>query len=293
MKQYVFGYGSLICAESRAITLKHLGDTEIDKSGVIPIRLRNWIRLWNVRGPNTYLGVQCLKTKESSATSENHPSCIGVLVPLPSSGENADDDECGEALKALDRREIAYERQSVDLELIERVDDLLVASIGKDFNETNMQSIEDKYYKNTFLGRHPIGDGDDDAGDYDTNRGNKYQKIHVWIYVPIDRVTGMARALNPILQSYVDIALRGCLSYSESFGREFVKGTYGWYPGHSHPDMNNEHEEGEEEFGDLSYSCWLNDREDPIYVRADKEYSLKNFEVLDATFDPVVLKRRA
>lgn len=342
MRHYVFGYGSLICAESRAITDSALGGSDSCDGEAIPVRLRNWVRLWNVRGPNTYLGVKSLPTEnvevandntEKNDENTNLPSCVGVLVPLPSKNENEneknnkDDDYCNdEVLQALDRREMGYNRHRVDMSLIERVDDLLFTSIEDDDNDDSddddsddndyngisnqqwrMQAIEDRYYKNTFLRRQaaaatttttssPSNHDNDDAAAPAADD----DAVCVWIYVPRERYTGMARVENPILQSYVDIALRGCLSISESFAREFVKGTYGWYPGHQyrHPDIlpkgvghDDDDGDGDDNNNSLS-SCWVDDRKNPKYTRADKEFSIDNSEILDACLILLVRRRK-
>jgi len=293
MRHYVFGYGSLICSESRAVTAAALCGSDGDIGGAIPVRLKNWVRLWNVRGrnTNTYLGVQSIETR-GAATSRSQPprSCVGVLVPLPSSN---DDDE---ALKALDRREAAYKRQRVDLGSIERVDDLLIdedgytsdneSEMGNDIQE-NKEAIHNKYYKDTYLWKRPPGN--------DANANESEEEVCVWVYVPVEEYTGMARAENPILQSYVDVCVKGCLSISKAFAKEFVDGTYGWYPGHSHHDGNTNDEtenDNEEGAGDDSSFCWIDDRNDPMYIRANKEYSLENSKALDAVFDPIILRRR-
>jgi hypothetical protein len=313
----------LICSESRAITVEALGGSSGGDSsssgsggGAIPIRLLNWVRLWNVRGPNTYLGVQqCVDananvdfdieptsgttadattTSRSISSSSRRPpiSCVGVLFPLPSSKESEN------ALEALDRREFAYTRQKVDLGSIERVDDLLIeeessnANIitstsdirGIDKQKKLMEAIQNKYYKDTFLGKWPPSV--DDANDHEN-------EVCVWCYVPQKEFMGIARAENPILQSYVDVCVKGCLSISKSFAKEFTEGTYGWYPGHSPPRWESNAENDEEARAvDFSFSCWIDDRNNPKYVRADKEYSLENCKALDAVFDPVMLKRR-
>ena len=315
-QHYVFGYGSLICAESRAATASALG--EVAGSGSsrygssIPVRLNNWVRLWNLRGPNTYLGVH----NSSSAQS----SCVGVLVPLPSSKQNDSKDKNNinyndsknyndEVLEALDRRERGYNRHRVDLSLIERVDDLLrtTAAIAEAENGsmTSRQAVEDRYYKNTFLRRNATAtthtNDDDDDEDSDEKCKNLNDIVCIWIYVPKDRYAGMACSRKPILQSYVDICLRGCLSISESFAREFIESTYGWFPGHSHLQITTDDDDDKKEgydsdsgpdADDSGFHCWINDRETPVYVRADKKFSIDNSETLDAIFDPVLLGRR-
>ena len=48
----------------------------------------------------------------------------------------------------------------------------------------------------------------------------------IWIYVPHRIVIPTASV--PLLQSYVDVALSGCLEISESFAAEFITSTVGW-----------------------------------------------------------------
>jgi cation transport regulator ChaC len=329
-KHYVFGYGSLICAESRAVTASALkGGAGCDAAApAIPVRLRNWIRLWNVRGQkNTFLGVvQRFHPAGGKGSEEidNNNTCVGVLVPLPSSNN----DDC-EVLFALDRREKCYDRHRVDLSDIERVDNVLldaddVVVVDQNKQQRKQEEIEERYYTNTFLRRRPRPRPRQQLVDCDTNNDdnsnnnkqdeynsnneneNENKEIYVWIYVPRKCYTSMAsNTKHPILQSYVDIALRGCLSISKLFAKEFVDGTYGWYPGHQYNDdvlvsssissdsnktkhinddnnNNNNNNNNKNNNKDNKYCCWINDRHNPLYVRSDKEFSLKHSDMLDA-----------
>jgi len=343
-QHYVFGYGSLTCPDSRAATAQALrggitaDGAETATDGAIPVRLNNWVRLWNTRGPNTYLGVERCRSSSTGGRdtdeSENHHSCVGVLVPLPSSDPSV--------LEALDRRERAYQREKVDLGSIERVDDLLLKSQeeldgGNDDKDgpkglqRGKQAIHNRYYKDTFLEgwRQPHrADEKEEAsgGNYDSegsatastdDAGANHpasNNVCVWIYVPLKKYQGWARPENPILQSYVDICIRGCLSISTAFAREFVDGTYGWYPGHFHErpatteaagistkgndraDNNNKSKDDDDNSEESSSCddrcCWIDDRNKPVYIRADKEYSLQHSNSLDAVFDKDLLRRR-
>ena len=283
MIHYVFGYGSLIDSESRARTATALGGCG-SSGGAIPVRLWNWVRLWNVKGSNTYLGVQKSKADFESIESNRRSlkSCVGVLFPLPSSNES------DEALVALDRRERAYTRHRVDLESIERIDHLLIEgkrSTNTKEQQKQMQAVYENYYENTFL-------AGDESSSGNSEDGKAYADVCVWIYVPKAHIAGMATTDNPILQSYVDVCLKGCLSISKAFAKEFVEGTYGWYPGQA-PNQSNAPNDTILDDGDSSLSCWIDDRSNPIYVRANKEYSLKHAKELDAIFDPILLRRRS
>jgi hypothetical protein len=77
---------------------------------------------------------------------------------------------------------------------------------------------------------------------------------NVWIYLTDE--PKIPSSHDPIVQSYVDVILTGCLDFGESFAKEFIEQTQGW----SYP--------------------WLDDRESPRYIRALKENSRK--EKIDA-----------
>jgi len=369
-QHYVFGYGSLICPESRAATAEALrggGTRKGDEGaatddGAIPVRLNHWVRMWNIQGTHTYLGVQRCASNDDEVTKDaakaktqpeeekeetedsatgggvgvspaaaaagvpssettapashvrprpsTHRSCVGVLVPLPSSDD--DDGDNNTVLEALDRREHAYRRERVDPGWIERVDDLLLGDDedgggGGEQLHRRKQAIHDKYYKGTFWETRgqpqhstEIEEGSGDPGATD---GGDPDAVCVWIYVPLEKYRGMARPDCPILQSYVDICIKGCLSISKAFAKEWVEGSYGWYTGHSHETPgDNESDEKDPNHGassttpvgdsSSSSSCWMNDRNKPVYIRADKDYSLKHSKSLDAVFDPFLLRRR-
>lgn len=68
----------------------------------------------------------------------------------------------------------------------------------------------------------------------ETTQGfDREQKI--WVYVTEDHQHPCEN--SPIVQSYVDTVLCGCLEVSESFARHFVAHTVGWH----HPLENDRH----------------------------------------------------
>ena len=106
----------------------------------------------------------------------------------------------------------------------------------------------------------------------------------------------------PITQSYVDIIMRGCLSISHDFARRFLETTHGWWHDGSmeHKDESISSEptsmqtkerkdakskeivsEKDRQSSIDSHHTWVNDRHDPMYVRADSEYSLKKGDEID------------
>lgn len=82
----------------------------------------------------------------------------------------------------------------------------------------------------------------------------------VWVYIQEEHMSTSIE--HPIPQSYVDIILRGCLSISDEFVKEFLIHTQGW-----ESDDDDVH--------------WVNDRHDPLYPRADVHYSTNEGSELD------------
>jgi hypothetical protein len=218
-QHYVFGYGSLICAQSRAISVPTLSSRS-----VLPVRIHNLVRTWNKRSLEsgaTFLGVQQRQLQRLT-----HPtvvptafrkgcSCVGVLIPLDSTSlENS-----RQELNALDKREVGYDRQLVPLPWIHRVDDLLLYQDDNNnnngYDRSNNYNKYNDLYQGTFL-------------DFTSAAANAASTTAVWTYVP--HVSNPASMEYPIAQSYVDICLKGCLDISEAFLQEFVTSTVGWDP---------------------------------------------------------------
>jgi len=70
----------------------------------------------------------------------------------------------------------------------------------------------------------------------------------VWGYRP-DQMRHACRHY-PLVQSYLDVILAGCLEYDEAFAREFLRTTHHWH------------------------HAWLNDRPAPRYCRAQRQLPL-------------------
>lgn len=225
----------------------------------MPVRINGLVRTWNCRcpsPPSTFLGVKLIDVIKEKTRRTNF-SCVGVLVEV-----------LGHELDALDKREYGYLRQSVHLDRVERVDALL---------QPREQLINP--YKETFLDNMM----DPEAG------------THVWVYVPDDSFTGAATADFPILQSYLDICMRGCLDISPAFLQEFLSTTRGWHPTEI-LELQKERKDTLESAGIPNelhdpwlLGSWSDDRHDPIYVRADKEYSMEYARHLDAHMEEASL----
>ena len=50
----------------------------------------------------------------------------------------------------------------------------------------------------------------------------------VWMYIPKEESVQQPTLKEPIIQSYIDLAMEGYLSYSDDFGREFIETTHYW-----------------------------------------------------------------
>lgn len=167
MKQYIFGYGSLISAEVRNQT-----STSQD---VIQARVKGYRRFWS--GFPLYGWAPLAVRTNADAT------CNGALIGVSE-----------EQIEAFDSREVSYVRKLVEHDQIELLED---ANIGE---------------------------------------------ASVWLYAPTEPLRPSMQ--SPILQSYVDVAITGCLDYSEDFAREFIQTTKNWD------------------------APWRNDRANPEYSRS-------------------------
>lgn len=90
------------------------------------------------------------------------------------------------------------------------------------------------------------------------------EDIHVWVYVPKNPIP--PDVSHPILQSYIDIIIRGCFNtFGEPFARSFVSTTTGWCCNAATPH----------------HHYWVDDRDRPMYKRADRIYSKSNTAKID------------
>lgn len=217
---YVFGYGSLICPDSRSRT-----NPALAKKEPLPVVIQDVERVWSARTTTgfTATGVRFRKGAE----------CTGVLLEVSP-----------QELLDLDKREASYNRLPIHLDNIEQIDFL----------------EEEDYYEND----HPVFDAKESDND-DTH-------AKVWIYMQKEPIH--ADSSHPIPQSYVDIIIRGCLTISEDFARSFIETTKGWKHDEDH---------------------WVDDRDVPIYSRADSEFSNANADKIDKLIEehkPEALEER-
>ncbi|MCH8551180.1 MAG: gamma-glutamylcyclotransferase [Natronospirillum sp.] len=153
MNHWIFGYGSLICPDSRART----GLT----GAALPVVVKGFERHWSVAVNYAELTVLGIRTAAPEA------EVGGVLFAL-------DDD----AFSHFDAREVEYERVQLSADQVRPL-----------------------------ASERPLPNGD------------------IWVYIPPAR-----HSPHPIAQSYLDVALRGCLTISEAFAEHFLQHTHSWKP---------------------------------------------------------------
>jgi cation transport regulator ChaC len=226
---FVFGYGSLICPKSRAVT-----SPEQAHKIATPVMVQGVERVWSKRTNRgmTAMGVRFVKDA----------SCVGVILPV-TNGE----------LAAFDKREMGYDRVPLQLE-----------DVG------GVPFLSEQHYEE-----------DDHDVFLDAKKQNNTQAIQIWVYV--QRVIQPPTADHPIVQTYVDTILRGCLSISKEFAAEFISSTKGWHPTELSDDEDGvPSAEASDDSDDESVEgIWVNDRQHPVYIRGDPTWSRKNSQELD------------
>lgn len=232
-QHYIFGYGSLLCAHSRALTAPPNTATAVVVHGVQ--------RVWGKRTASmTAMGI-CLQRGASTA---------GVILPV------AETD-----LPMFDGRERGYARVLLGLDHVDVVPDL-----------------GDAYY--TENEHHQVF--------WKAKKGNnKHDTIQVWAYFP--NTLTPADSQHPIVQSYVDTILRGCLAVGgEELAQEFIQTTQGWDP----EELQNL---GSNDQTTPLEATWVDDRANPMYTRGDPVHSrthASQFDSLLQTFVPKAFERR-
>jgi cation transport regulator ChaC len=151
--QYIFGYGSLICKDSRKRT---------GVSGEAhPIEVKGISRKWSLHSPEW-------PATALSAHVDQNAFCNGVCFEVDSDN-----------LEKFDQREAGYHRIKVSWDYVEHLSNVKIPSSST-----------------------------------------------LWAYV--GNQTGVPNSERPIMQSYLDVILNGCLDYSEEFTKRFTELTEHW-----------------------------------------------------------------
>lgn len=133
---------------------------------------------------------------------------------------------------------------------------------------------EHQYIRNLLKNNHYRRSANQTLDQMTTNvEEQSNEDIHVWVYVPKNPIP--PDASHPILQSYIDIIIRGCFNtFGEPFARSFVSTTTGWCR-HTTTTTTTPHDD------DDDYYYWVDDRDRPMYKRADRIYSKLNAAKID------------
>lgn len=286
---YVFGYGSLICPKSRLKTVKR------NKTG-IPVVVQGLARVWSKR--STVKKITCMGVQFCPGES-----CVGVMVPVSL-----------QMLDKLDLREKGYDRVLLKAQDIGPVEYLMApgTSMPPDDEESTAKDPSPS------LEADKNGDDDDDDDDY-YHQNNQTEFFHrkddpsikYWVYVPQNPLP--PNPDYPIAQSYVDTILRGCLTISDDFAKDFIETTKGWNPEEIKELGLADEEDGEDGIStdgnetsfdeqdedndddDDDGTVWINDRHRPLYGKGDQSFSLrkaKEFDKLLKTHRPRSFKER-
>lgn len=299
MRHVIFGYGSLICPKSRATTAPTLVNVVAE-----PAIVANVERSWCVRVV-TFAATASSSSRNSSncnsrgaitattttTTAQQHcrigytpvgaqfkqgAECNGVLIHIS-------EDE----LQRFDEREGKfYTRRRVVISDIRRYYDYCSDVTATATAAETTEDVKCSVCKEIF---------DMAANNNNININNNHNNnndIAVWIYVPKENYASYANTSCPIIQSYIDIILRGCLSISNDFAKQFLLTTHGWYGCNSNDDDNKQIHDDDDDNNTAkqgvvrSDQChhhimWINDRSLPIYTRADIEYSMRHGQLID------------
>ncbi|KAI2508184.1 hypothetical protein MHU86_6235 [Fragilaria crotonensis] len=220
--QFIFGYGSLICSHSRAVT-----SPEHAHSFVTPVAVKGVERVWSKRSHRmTAMGIRF----NSSALT------MGILLPVTA-----------QDIKAFDRREQGYDRIELRLSDIDRVPFLKEEHYQHEHHETFLNAKEQ----------------------------NARHAVKIWVYIQKENLPPTED--YPIVQSYVDTILRGCISVGgEEFAKEFIRSTKGWH----RDDFSDSSDGSDSDFTDEI--VWVDDRCTPVYQRGDPIYMQEHAKVLDS-----------
>ena len=263
IKHFIFGYGSLICPKSRSITAPSLHEAIAEPVLVVGIE-----RIWAAkvifsRGQKNRDHIQ--GCTPMGIRKRQGAICNGVLI-------HVDDEE----LARFDIREEGYKRHKIDLV------DVYPHCESADCRDDPelLKEVACPECRIVFERAHRKRTTSDDAKSDDMG----LPKISVWVYIQND--DSSPNPSFPITQSYVDIIMRGCLSISKEFTSRFLQTTHGWW------------QDGLDSVSDDSRSqhhTWVDDRQSPMYVRADSDYSIEHGDMIDQLLEehhPHALKKR-
>mmetsp|Transcript_31262 Transcript_31262/g.74552 ORF Transcript_31262/g.74552 Transcript_31262/m.74552 type:complete len:318 (+) Transcript_31262:98-1051(+) len=281
-QNFIFGYGSLICPLSRAVTAPSLANCLAE-----PCEVEGIERTWSAR-------VHRAKRDKDSHIRGWTPMGVRGRKGAFSNGVLICVDE--EELKRFDVREGGYRRSKIKLSNIyphfeaSEMEEGSGAVVAMEIDRPSevhhkLDHVKCPKCRQLFEAadrmRRRASSDDTEMNEADSGSGDE---LAVWCYfqeqsIPADRSF-------PITQSYIDIILRGCLSISKNFARRFLETTTGWWnegEAQTVGDFVRRQQMGDTKATDdddenisLSISdhhTWVDDRLNPMYARADGAFS--------------------
>eukprot|EP00957_Ditylum_brightwellii_P085988 6541678-Ditylum_brightwellii.AAC.1 len=214
--EYIFGFGSIINTDTHSTWL---GPT-IESLPGIPACITSsfgYRRGWFFRSKTgfTALGITQCAIKNKNDNDDNGDTGAmdinGVLFRVESFMMNG-----------FDKREVGYDRVQVPMQFIQILSNGTMSAAATTTDQEEKRENNDKNDNSTSITTTEI-----------TLKNSQLPTPNskVWIYVPQQSSYATADEDHPILQSYVDTVLRGCLSWGgETMAREFVQTTTSWSP---------------------------------------------------------------
>lgn len=248
-QHFVFGYGSLICQKSRALTVP----SSIHQTA-LPAIVHGLERTWTVPVNNfSALGVhfvECAVRSSDKKLTFCDCDCVGVILPVSD-----------QELKKFDERELGYHRKLLDLDRIELYSEGI----------RMCQSLECQLFL--------------DAKQQDQS---DQSLIQIWCYIPDFHIaptslTPIAQSyVDIVLRGCLEISEDFCRRWLRSTKGWALSELETLVSCASNGKKHNgvlRSKQMTEEFEGKSY--WVNDRFDPLYVRHDYVWSLANAEKID------------
>ena len=277
----------------RHITAPSLHDTIAE-----PVVINNIERVWSARVHKPYVPAKKQNKKDDSSGDRDHilgwtpmgvrfrkgTKCNGVLICV-------DDDE----LARFDIREAGYIRKKIDLTNIHpHIDsDVLVneslslwptADHNVKREELAIKNVKCFDCRVVFEKAAEMRRQQSNSSTSNDESDLGKEEVAVWVYEQKENLP--AQRSFPITQSYLDIIIRGCMSISLDFARRFLETTHGfWHDNDESVEKDikaNGSDNSEDQISNIdSHHTWVDDRSDPMYVRADRQYSNENGEHID------------
>lgn len=300
-RHFIFGYGSLICHRSRAITAPSLM-----KKPAIPVVVEHLTRTWSARISHTRS--KKLETNNRATTNSTYSAMImqgrkddqghNILGQTAMGIEHAKNETCSgvlievdeDELEFFDRREGGYDRVEIDLLHVWGLDNY----DSNQFQEENEKEEElHEVLQHANMKRRAsendmtIGGDSDRISVDDSYKNHDNSSFKIWVYIPKNPIPPNQNF--PIMQSYVDIIFRGCLDYDHHFLTTFLTTTHGWWYHNEDKSSSaiNVSDYDLKTYGptletqNKDHFTWIEDRDDPFYVRADSIWSKEKGEVVD------------